>query len=179
MSFILDALKKAEAERQRQTGPTLLEVRVTAPRRRLPVWILVLGALLGINVLLLAVFVVRRPPTAPNAAAPAIASAAPAIALAVPANSPAAPVSAAPAPAMATTAPTATAAPVASAAPMSTAAPMATAVVKFISKRMNVQETRYPMEEGRTAWNTICSQLAPLALSASITPMSISSNDSE
>ncbi len=34
MSFILDALKKSEAERQRQTGPTLLEVRVTQPRRR-------------------------------------------------------------------------------------------------------------------------------------------------
>ena len=34
MSFILDALKKAEAERQRQTGPTLLEVRVTQPRQQ-------------------------------------------------------------------------------------------------------------------------------------------------
>ena len=28
MSFILDALKKSEAERQRQAGPTLLQVRV-------------------------------------------------------------------------------------------------------------------------------------------------------
>ncbi len=62
MSFILDALKKAEAERQRQTGPTLLEVRVSAPRRRFPLWIIVIGALLGINILLLAVFVLRRPP---------------------------------------------------------------------------------------------------------------------
>lgn len=62
MSFILDALKKAEAERQRQTGPTLLEVRVSAPRRRFLLWIIVIGALLGINILLLAVFVLRRPP---------------------------------------------------------------------------------------------------------------------
>ena len=68
MSFILDALKKAEAERQRQTGPTLLEVRVTPPRRRIPLWTLVIGALLGVNMLLLLVFVLRRP-AAPLAAA--------------------------------------------------------------------------------------------------------------
>ncbi|MFI4895002.1 MAG: general secretion pathway protein GspB [Steroidobacterales bacterium] len=61
MSFILDALKKAEAERQRQTGPTLLEVRVTQPRRRFPLWILIISGLLAVNVLLLIVFVVRRP----------------------------------------------------------------------------------------------------------------------
>jgi len=61
MSFILDALKKSEAERQRQVGPTLLEVRVTAPRRRLPLWVLVVGALLALNVVLLLVFVLRRP----------------------------------------------------------------------------------------------------------------------
>ena len=61
MSFILDALKKAEAERQRQTGPTLLEVRVTQPRRRFPLWILIISGLLAVNILLLIVFVVRRP----------------------------------------------------------------------------------------------------------------------
>jgi len=77
MSFILDALKKAEAERQRQTGPTLLEVRVTPPRRRFPLWTLVIGALLGINILLLIAFALRRPaisnapPSVPAAAAPA------------------------------------------------------------------------------------------------------------
>ncbi len=45
MSFILDALKKSEAERQRQTGPTLLELRVTQPRRRYPAWALWVGIL--------------------------------------------------------------------------------------------------------------------------------------
>ena len=53
MSFILDALKKAETERQRQSGPTLLEVRVTPPRRRIPLWTLIISALLGVNILLL------------------------------------------------------------------------------------------------------------------------------
>ena len=46
MSFILDALKKSEAERQRQAGPALLEMRVVRPQRRMPVWLIVVGALL-------------------------------------------------------------------------------------------------------------------------------------
>jgi len=76
MSFILDALKKAEAERQRQSGPTLLEVRVSSPRRRLPLWTLVLGALLAINMILLLLFALHKP-AAPLAAVPApVASAA-------------------------------------------------------------------------------------------------------
>jgi general secretion pathway protein B len=77
MSFILDALKKAEAERQRQSGPTLLEVRVSSPRRRLPLWTLVLGVLLAINMILLLIFALRKPATAPaTAPAAAMASAA-------------------------------------------------------------------------------------------------------
>ena len=36
MSFILDALKKSESDRQRQSGPALFEVKVAAPRTRLP-----------------------------------------------------------------------------------------------------------------------------------------------
>ena len=59
MSFILDALKKSEAERQRQAGPALLEMRVVAPQRRLPLWALVVGVLLVVNVLLLAWFALR------------------------------------------------------------------------------------------------------------------------
>jgi general secretion pathway protein B len=75
MSFILDALKKAEAERQRQTGPTLLEVRVTQPRRRFPLWILIISGLLAVNVLLLIVFVVRRPAlSGASAEQPAVAA---------------------------------------------------------------------------------------------------------
>jgi general secretion pathway protein B len=61
MSFILDALKKAEAERQRQSGPTLLEVRVSSPRRRFPLWTLVLGLLLVINMILLLLFALHKP----------------------------------------------------------------------------------------------------------------------
>jgi len=64
MSFILDALKKSEAERQRQAGPTLLEVRITRPRRRYPLWAALLGALLGINIVVLGVLWLHKPPAA-------------------------------------------------------------------------------------------------------------------
>jgi general secretion pathway protein B len=111
MSFILDALKKAEAERQRQTGPTLLEVRVAQPRRRFPLWTLVIGALLIINILVLLAFVLRRPapateptptPTPTPAPAPTAAAISPPAPAAVPvappaASAPAAPAQAAPA----------------------------------------------------------------------------------
>jgi general secretion pathway protein B len=96
MSFILDALKKAEAERQRQSGPTLLEVRVSSPRRRLPLWTLVLGALLAINMILLLLFALHKP-AAPLATPPAasVASAAgPAPAVSSPATAVAAPAAA-------------------------------------------------------------------------------------
>jgi general secretion pathway protein B len=82
MSLILDALKKSEAERQRQSGPTLLEVRVTQPRRRYPTWVIAVAVLLAVNMLLLLAFVLRRPatPGAPAAAAAAPASSVPAAA---------------------------------------------------------------------------------------------------
>jgi general secretion pathway protein B len=77
MSLILDALKKSEAERQRQIGPTLLEVRVAKPQRRYPIWALGVGALLLVNMLLLLFFVLRRPPALTTAPiAPAATSAA-------------------------------------------------------------------------------------------------------
>jgi general secretion pathway protein B len=69
MSFILDALKKSEAERQRQAGPTLLELRVTRPPRRYPLWSLVVGVLLAVNVAVLLTFLLRRPPPAAAGAA--------------------------------------------------------------------------------------------------------------
>jgi general secretion pathway protein B len=90
MSLILDALKKSEAERQRQTGPALLEVRVTQPRRRFPAWVVAVGILLALNLLLLLAFVLYRPVAAPvpaptagvasGAAAVTAAAAAPAVA---------------------------------------------------------------------------------------------------
>jgi general secretion pathway protein B len=66
MSFILDALKKSETDRQRQSSPALFEVKVAAPRRRFPLWALGLGVLLGVNVLVL-LWVLLRDPQAPAA----------------------------------------------------------------------------------------------------------------
>jgi general secretion pathway protein B len=56
MSFILDALKKSEIERQRQTGPGMMDPATATPRARLPLWAAVLIALLlGINAIVLLV----------------------------------------------------------------------------------------------------------------------------
>jgi general secretion pathway protein B len=109
MSLILDALKKSEAERQRQSGPTLLEVRVTQPRRRYPTWVIAVGVLLAVNILLLLAFVLRRPAT--QAAPPAAASAAPAANAASTASVPAAPSAQIAGPLPASVAPIASAAP--------------------------------------------------------------------
>ena len=49
MSFILDALKKAESERNRASGPVLVDVRIAPPRRRLPAWAWAMGAVLLAN----------------------------------------------------------------------------------------------------------------------------------
>ncbi len=49
MSFILDALKKSERERQKQSAPALFEVKVAPPRNRFPVWAVVIGVLLAVN----------------------------------------------------------------------------------------------------------------------------------
>ena len=106
MSFILDALKKAEAERQRQTGPTLLEVRVAQPRRRFPTWTIVIGALLAINILLLIVFELHRPaPSAEPSASARPAAPAPVTAASVAPAAPAAPGATAPAAAASIAAP--------------------------------------------------------------------------
>jgi general secretion pathway protein B len=71
MSFILDALKKSESDRQRQSSPALFEVKVAAPRRRLPVWVVAVGALLLVNVgVLLWVLLRDRAPTVATAPGP-------------------------------------------------------------------------------------------------------------
>jgi general secretion pathway protein B len=74
MSFILDALKKSESDRQRQVSPALFEVKVAAPRRKFPLWAAGLAVLLGVNALIL-VFVLMRRPEAPVAQVPAAAPA--------------------------------------------------------------------------------------------------------
>jgi general secretion pathway protein B len=80
MSFILDALKKSELERQRQALPGLIDAGMSAVRPRLPVWALVLGILLGINVIVLGVFLFRHERT--GSAAPAASTAAAGVATA-------------------------------------------------------------------------------------------------
>jgi general secretion pathway protein B len=76
MSFILDALKKSEIERQRQTVPGPLETRVPRRRSALPRWAIALGVLFGINLLVLSFVLVRKgapaAPAPPSQAAAAI-----------------------------------------------------------------------------------------------------------
>jgi general secretion pathway protein B len=68
MSFILDALKKSEIERQRQSVPGLMDARSGARRSRLPLWAAALGLLLGINLVVLAAVLWNK--SAPSAPAP-------------------------------------------------------------------------------------------------------------
>lgn len=60
MSFILDALKKSENDRQRQTAPGMFEVKVAPPKARFPLWAVGLGLLLGINLLVLVGLLLRE-----------------------------------------------------------------------------------------------------------------------
>jgi general secretion pathway protein B len=66
MSFILDALKKSEVERQRQMTPGLIETAVAPRRSRVAVWLIVLGGLLAINFAVL-LFVLLRGSATPAA----------------------------------------------------------------------------------------------------------------
>jgi hypothetical protein len=61
MSFILDALKKSESDRQRQSGPALFEVKVAPPRTRFPVWAIAIVALLVVNLSVVGWMLLRRP----------------------------------------------------------------------------------------------------------------------
>jgi general secretion pathway protein B len=84
MSFILDALRKSEIERQRQSGPSIAELPVAREDRRLPVALLAIGLLLAVNAGVLLFFLMRdagTPADATSAAAatmPAVAAPAPA-----------------------------------------------------------------------------------------------------
>jgi len=85
MSFILDALKKSEVERQRQSVPGLMEVQSKQRRRRLPIWALALGALFAINLLVLTFLLMRKSAPAPPAPRPAQAVSLPEVAVPPPA----------------------------------------------------------------------------------------------
>ena len=56
MSFILDALRKSEAERQRQSGPGIAEAGYRPPAPKRSVWVPALIAVLAANLMLLAAF---------------------------------------------------------------------------------------------------------------------------
>ena len=59
MSFILDALKKSETERQRADTPALYEMKLAPARPRVALWLIVLAGLLVINVVVLSVVLLR------------------------------------------------------------------------------------------------------------------------
>lgn len=88
MSFILDALKKSESERQRQSGPALFEVKMAPPRMGgLPWWVIVVAALLLLNFIVVAWVLWRKPPASvevpiasETTTAPAVAQIAPNVA---------------------------------------------------------------------------------------------------
>ena len=69
MSFILDALKKSETDRQRQNGPALFEVRMAPPKTGLPLWAIGLGVLLAVNLVIVAWVLLRKSSTVDTAAA--------------------------------------------------------------------------------------------------------------
>ena len=68
MSFILDALKKSETDRQRQTGPALFEVKVAPPKAGFPVWAIAIVVLLVINMVIVGWMLLRRSSKADEAA---------------------------------------------------------------------------------------------------------------
>lgn len=91
MSFILDALRKSELERQRQSGPSIAELPIARDDRRMPLALLAIGVLLAVNAGVLLYFLLRadKPVVAAVETAPAPIAAAPAAA-APPATAPAA-----------------------------------------------------------------------------------------
>ncbi len=90
MSFILDALKKSDAERQRLSGPTLLEMPIARPTHRLPLWAAALGLVLIVCIVVLG-WLAWRPLVPRSVPAPASATSAPAPAAAPVPAFPAAP----------------------------------------------------------------------------------------
>lgn len=92
MSFILDALKKSENERQRQVGPSLADVQVSQRRNSKPWWVVAVGALLVLNLGVLLVVLMRdgdaksSAPQAAPANAPATVQARPGTQMPLPAS---------------------------------------------------------------------------------------------
>jgi general secretion pathway protein B len=75
MSFILDALKKSESDRQQQSAPDMSAVPTGAARVTVPRWLWWLMALLVVNLVVLTVVLIKPATVAGNV--PAIATPAP------------------------------------------------------------------------------------------------------
>lgn len=97
MSFILDALRKSEHDRQRQTGPALVDTPVAAPKPKSNTWAVAAIALLVVNLVAIGGLLLFKSRDEPAAAAapPQAADAAPAAATAAPAGQNAVPAPAA------------------------------------------------------------------------------------
>jgi general secretion pathway protein B len=121
MSFILDALKKSENERQRGDAPALHEMKMAPPRQGVATWLIVLAGLLVINIVVLSVVLLRGthgaapavdagnvPPPVPAAAPAALAAPTPAPIISPPAPAPLNPPAPAPEPSAAAQNPGAT-----------------------------------------------------------------------
>jgi general secretion pathway protein B len=67
MSFILDALKKSETERQQQGATEFSAIPVSAGNPRAPKWLWIIGVLLAVNVVVLTGILLRNdaPPKTP------------------------------------------------------------------------------------------------------------------
>lgn len=74
MSFILDALRKSEHERQRRAGPAIADLVVVPQRSSTPLILLIVGALLLVNLAAVAYFLLRDEAPAPGAATAPAAS---------------------------------------------------------------------------------------------------------
>ena len=68
MSFILDALKKSENERQRQIGPSLADIPLRRGRTERPWWAVAVAGLLVINLGVLIAVLARNRASEPQAA---------------------------------------------------------------------------------------------------------------
>jgi general secretion pathway protein B len=79
MSFILDALKKSELERQRQTIPGLMDSGAAPARTRFPRWAAALLALLAVNLAVLVVVLTRAGGSAAHVETPAAHAETPAV----------------------------------------------------------------------------------------------------
>ena len=86
MSFILDALRKSETDRQQKGNAEFANVPTSSERPGTPAWLWVLGLLLAINLVVLAGLWLRADSTTPQPVAVAVPAASAGVADASPAN---------------------------------------------------------------------------------------------